>query len=269
MDNNYNGQFGQNQQMQNPYMNNQYGQNSYVPNQQMTNQYGQGVNPNMYGAGTIPPQQPYGNGMYGYNNPIPPLDPAVREKQMSNANRNKKLLIGLIIGGVITTIAGICFGIFLLIAIVFDTYDIDDYDDVCETCEEVLDVKMEKTELSEFVSDWGYSGYDIVDYATGGEYEGTVRSEVYWIEFDTESEADSFYLNFSEELEDGHNKIKDDYTSNSCSSYVNITEVKLTKNGQRNIRAIVQDEEYVLIIAMDGDKDDVEDVYDEFIDEID
>ena len=277
MDNNYQGQFGQNQQvqgtnvpnqqMQNPYMNNQYGQNSYVPNQQMPNQYGQGVNPNMYTQGTMPPQQPYG--MYGYNNPIPPMDPAVHAQNVKKANTSKKVFIGLIIGGAVIGVGVIVLAIVLLIGLFFDSYDFGDYENVTEICEEVFDVELEKVDTSNVASYWGASGYDIEEYAFVRDNKGYMKIEVQWIKFDTESEADDFYLEYSEVLEEEFEEVQDDYTSHSSFSGVNMTEVKLSKGGTKKIGCLVQDDECIMFVSLIGDKEDVDDMYDEFIDEID
>ena len=266
MDNKYQGQgqFGQNQQMQNPY-----GQNSYAPNQQMQYQYGQGVNPNIYNGGTPPVQNPYGQNMYGYNNPIPPMDPALHAQKVNQANKSKKIFIGVIIGAVLLSIIGFVAFIALIISLVFKTYDVSDYNQVAEASEDVLNVKLKKMSEEYFEYYYGYDDYNVAEFAMGSTSDSNIEAQLIWIEFTNESDADTFYLYVSVEIEEEHEDIKDNYSANKITAGFNSTESSLTRNGMKYISSVLQQDNCVLVIYMEGKKTKATDLYEDFVDELD
>ena len=275
MDNRYQGQgqFGQNQQMPNQQM----------PNQQMPNQYGQGVNPNLYNMGN-PNMQPngqnmygqnmygqnmYGQNMYGFNNPIPPMDQATHADHVRKANKKKKIFMGFIIGAIIFGIVGFVAAIALVISLIFKTYDVEDYDKVAESCEEVFGAEMEKLDEEYFDSYFGYGGYDVASFAICSDSSDKLRVQIIWTKFENETDADSFYLEYTDEIEDDYEAVKDDYSGSSISSGYNTTKASVSKNGQKNIAAALQKDDCVLTVYLKGDKELVDDLYDEFLDELD
>ena len=280
MDNRYQGQgqFGQNQQMPNQQMPNQQ-----MPNQQMPNQYGQGVNPNIYNMGT-PNMQPngqniygqnmysqnmYGQNMYGFNNPIPPMDPVAHAEQVNKAKKKKKIFIGALIAAGLLGIVGFVVGIIFVIGLIFKTYDVDDYNEVADACEEVLDIELEKLDEDYFDYYYGYDGYNVVEFAMGSGTNSKLQTQVIWMEFESEGNADSFYLELTDELEKDFEDIKDEYSSNSFSSGFNTTKASLATEKQRYINAVLQNGSCIMVIYMNGDKDKTEDLYDDLLDELD
>lgn len=266
MDNKYQGQgqFGQNQQMQNPY-----GQNSYAPNQQMQYQYGQGVNPNIYNGGTPPMQNQYGQAMYGYNNPIPPMDPALHAQKVNKANKSKKIFIGVIIGAVLLSIIGFVAIIAFAISLGFKTYDVSDYNQVAKACEDILDVELKKMPEEYFEYYFGYDDYNVAEFAIGSMSNSSSEGQLIWIEFTNESDADTFYLYVSDEIEEEHEDIKDNYSANKITAGFNSTESSLTRNGMKYISSVLQQDKCVLVIYMEGKKAKTTDLYEDFVDELD
>lgn len=277
MDNKYEGQeqFGQNQQVQNAYvanqqMPNQQVQNAYVPNQQMPNQYGQnpygqGVNPNLYNTGN----QPYGQGMYGYNPYQKPVDPVLHAEQVNKANKKKKIFMGFVIGAISLAVIGFIVGIVALVMFIFKSYDIEEYDQVAEACEEVLNLELEREDSESFIEMMDNKGYDIVDYASGYTSKNGVSAEIIWAEMATDGDASSCYSSTVDELEEQHEEIKDKYSYNSYSSGINKSEYNYEEDDERMTMIVLKSGRCVMLIQIYGDEDKVEDKVDELLDELD
>lgn len=162
----------------------------------------------------------------------------------------------LLIIGIPVVLSIIAAAVIVIICLLIPSYNVDDYDAVYDACYDVFDMKLKKREDISYIS---YRG--IVDCAKGEKegskcYVGTV-----WYEFESEELAEEYYEEYVEDLKwdiyDG-----DDYSWK--------TDDRLTKGfvGTDGV-IVIKEDEYVVLVKLEGKRGIIEMLAEEFIAELD
>ena len=246
---NYNGQtpMGENQTPQQPIEQMQYQQMQYQqPAEQMQYQQMQYQQPMQQMQYQQPMQgqyqQPvYQNGYYAQPNNVKPKSGKLK---------------WLFIIGIPAVLGIIAAAVIVIICLLLPSYNVDDYETVYDACYDVFDMKLKKREDISHLRDRG-----IVDYAEGEKWGSKCEMGVAWYEFASEELAEEYYEEYVEDLKwDIHDG--DDYSWE--------TSDKLTKGFVDSDGVIViREDEFVVLVKLEGIKSYVEMSGDEFIDALD
>ena len=197
-------------------------------------------------------QQAYQNGYY--------TQPNYASQKPKSGGLKWLLIIG------IPAFLGIAIlAIVLFIGFLFPSYDIDDYDDVYDACYDVLGVKLyREDDLSEYFKEEG-----IVSFANGTKDASKYEAVVVWYEFANDDIAKKYYNEQVDNLKEEYEDEKSDYASNSWQTSGKYTEATFSEDGETEKGIIIREDEYVMIIAIDGKKSTVDDIIDDLLDELD
>ena len=171
----------------------------------------------------------------------------------------------LLIIGIPAFLAVVTLATLLIIGILFPSYDIDDYEEVYDACYDVFDIKLEKAEnISSYMKEEG-----VVGYAYGENEASKYGVSVRWYKFSSESKAEKYYEEHVADLEDEYLEEVRDYELSKWKSNSSITEAYLGEDGEIEKAVVIREDEYVMVIWFEGKKGTVEDLSDEFLNEID
>lgn len=192
--------------------------------------------------------------------------------------RNKRWVKWVIIGGVLSfvvIIAAIVGVVALSMKLINTTYDISDKDLIIDAASDELDMEMEKIDKDEAED---FIGHDVKKCYYGIEEDDDVLMSIIWAEFDDEYEATAYFKSQVDELSEYLDDYEDEGRINRYSwsktnkkfefSYIDEELSEYEDYDVKTKTLIVVYEEYLLAFTIQGDADEVSEMYDAFVEQL-
>lgn len=180
-------------------------------------------------------------------------------------NKQKKSL-SVVIAIVVGLIVAVIIGCVILIQDIMFPYDTDNYKDVSKVCKDVFEFELEKDNLEDIQEAYAHLEYDIVDYAAGIRNVGNMFIGVEWVEFSKSKEAQGFYEYIVKVFKEDMQKLDSD---GSCRIAKRKTELIYEFEGIYNKTIIINSGNCVMCIVASGQEKKLDDITDNFLDELD
>ena len=195
-------------------------------------------------------QPPYQNGYYA---------------QPNYAKPKSGCLKWFLIVGIPTFLIGAAAIALLLIGLIFPSYDIDDYDQVVKATKKVFKTNMvENTSLPSTMKEAGIVSYSGA-MAEGANYDVAIR----WMEFSSDDKAEAYFDEYVADLVEEFNEEKGDYEDTDLDRSSNVVEAYLGEDGYIEKIILIYEDDCCMFISMEGKKDVVQDLSDDYLDALD
>ena len=192
--------------------------------------------------------------------------------------RKKRWVKWVIIGGVLSfviVVAAIVGVVAISVKLINTTYDISDKDLIIDAASDELDLEMEKLDKGEAEDIFGMA-VDKCYFGMEEDYDLTMS--VIWAEFDDEYEATAYFKSQVDEL----SEYLDDYEAEGridnyswsktnkkyAFSYIDEELSEFEDYSVKNKTLIVVYEEYLLAFTIQGDADELSEMYDAFVEQL-
>lgn len=177
-------------------------------------------------------------------------------------NSKYKIIIGIVTLGII----GLIIGCIALIIDLICPYDIGDYKEVAEVCDEVLELELIREDTEDMNEAYAHLECHTVDCAVGIKNSSSEYVEVSWVEFSKTKEAKRYYSYIADESISEMKTVGSNYSYSKSSRK---TELSFVYDGLFSKNIIINTGKNVVIIFVSGEKENVADIAEEFIDELD